>query len=457
MKNYIFLSIVSLILLTSCSDDFVELTPEDSLNTETFYKTKDDFNTAIIAAYAKLQGQVSLYFELVEWRSDNLFLSAPTAGTQDRYDISLFDDTSANGIVLAAWANFYNGVFRTNVILDKIKQANFDENLKKRYEAEARFLRALNYFNIVRIWGDAPIVLKEITAKESLTIGRSPASEVYKVIEDDLKFAVNNLPPTYTSVDFGRATSGAAKTLLGKVYLTQGKFPEAVTELTSVIGKYSLLPNIVEVFDVNKKTNNEVIFSIRFNKEVTEEGHALWFSISDVSTSPFTSKLTSSYSSTDSRKSLINYRSSGKLFVPGKFYDTESVSTKNFGNDYILLRYSDVLLMLAEALNEVGYNASGSAFSYLNDVRKRANLAPLTSIAISNQASFRSAVLNERLLEFPLEGHRWFDLIRTKTAKAEIFTGIGINIEDYQLLYPVPQAEIQKINNTSIFYQNEGY
>lgn len=448
--------LVVFLISTSCSDGFTEIASENDLTTDSFYETADDFNTAVIAAYAKLQSQVRFYFELNEWRSDNLDLGAPTAGTQDRFNINKFQETSANELIRGAWANFYNGIFRTNSVIDNIGNVNFNKTLKKQYEAEARFIRALTYFNIVRLWGDAPIILKVISIEESFKIGRSPVSKVYQAIEDDLQFAANNLPSSYTAQDYGRATSGAAKTLLGKVYLTQNKFGETTTILNEVIGQYSLLNNVSDIFDTENKNNDEVIFSIRFNKEISTEDHELWFSVSDISISPFTSKLINAYAPSDSRKSLIDYQPVGNLFVPGKFSDTES-SFRSFGNDYILLRYADVLLMLAEALNEQGYQPTGNAFDYLNDVRERANLSPLTATELPDQTNFRDAVLNERFIEFPLEGHRWFDLIRTKTAATEINVGIGISIQDYQLLYPVPQTEVEKINDASLFYQNEGY
>ena len=454
MKKLKYIAFFALLFTMSCSDEFVNLSPKDSLNSADYYKTKDDFNAGIIAAYAKLQGQVSIYFELIEWRSDNLDLGAPTAGTQDRFNINKFQETTDNGLVKSAWENFYNGIFRTNVIIEKIGSANFDETLKKQYEAEARFIRALTYFNVVRIWGDAPIVLKTITVKESLKLGRKPASEVYAVIEADLQFAAENLPSAQT---LGRATSGAAKTLLGKAYLTQKKYPEAVAVLNEVVGQYSLQPSIANVFDVTKKANTEIIFSIRFNKEIVGEGHGAWFSVSDRTISPFTLKLVNAYAINDQRKTMIDFVTTGNQFVPGKFFDTESTATRNFGNDYILLRYADVLLMLSEALNEVGYQSSGDAFKLLNEVRKRAGLANYTAINLPNQGSFRTAILNERFLEFPLEGHRWFDLIRTNAAAVEIKSRIGKDIQDYQLLYPVPQSEVEKINNLTIFYQNDGY
>ncbi|MFH4969531.1 RagB/SusD family nutrient uptake outer membrane protein [Gaetbulibacter sp. M240] len=456
MKKVIYRILLISLIAVSCSDNFTELPSENDLTTDSFYKTADDFNAAVISAYQKIQSQVNLYFELVEWRSDNLDLGAPTAGTQDRFNINKFQETSANELIRDAWANFYNGIFRANTVTDNIGNINFDESLKKQFEAEARFLRALNYFNIVRLWGDAPIVLKVISVEESLSIGRSPAAEVYRVIEDDLQFAVNNLPGSYPAQDFGRATSAAALALLGKVYLTQKKYSEAATVLEQVANPNNLMENVADVFDTNNKNNREVIFSIRFNKDIRGQGHGLWFAVSDISISPFTLKLINAYTNVDARRDLIEYVPSGNRFVPGKFFDTES-AFRNFGNDYILLRQADVLLMLAEALNEQSYQPNGLAFAYLNDIRERANLTPLTPTDIPDQEHFRAVVLHERFLEFPFEGHRWLDLIRTKKAEEEINSGIGAIIQEYQLLYPVPQTEIEKINDQSLFYQNEGY
>lgn len=463
MKTHIYSVLAMVLISASCSNDFVELVSQDFLSSEEFYQTQDDYNSAILAAYAKLQSQVSIYFELVEWRSDNLDLGAPTSGTQDRFNINKFQETFANGEIQEAWGSYYNGILRTNAITDRIGNADFDDEIKRRFEAEARFIRAMIYFNIVRFWGDAPIILSEVTPEESLKIGRSPANEVYQAIESDLEFATSNLPQS-DAQDLGRATSGAALSLLGKVYLTQGKYTEAVSVLNSVIGQYSLLNNIVDVFDPNNKANNEIIFSIRFDKEVEGEGHGLWFAVSDISTAPLTTKLKNAYTTTDTREVLIDYVPSGNLLVPSKFLDTESTATRRFGNDYIILRYADVILMLAEALNEQGYQATGKAFDLLNQVRTRSGLYALTANDLPNQDAFRNALLLERFLEFPLEGHRWFDLIRTRKARAEINSGVtqvnsndGLIIQEFQLLFPVPQSEIEKINNTDLFYQNEGY
>jgi len=245
--------------------------------------------------------------------------------------------------------------------------------------------------------------------------------------------------------------------LLGKVYLTEKKYTEAVSILNGIVGQYTLLADVKDVFDTDNKLNNEIIFSIRFDKEISGEGHGLWLNVSDVSTSDISPKLIDAYEALDARKFLAEYQSNGSLFAPGKFLDEESSSTRRYGNDYILLRYADVLLMLAEAINEDSYSTSGDAYTYLNNVRSRAGLTPdLTSTELPDQASFRAAVLNERFLEFPYEGQRWFDLARTNTAKDELAI-LGKTVGAHQLIFPIPQAEIEKVNNPDIFPQNPGY
>lgn len=458
MKRFFYLIAGFIIInLSSCSEDFVNIPPENFLNTEEFYQSESDFNSAVIATYSKLQGQVGIYFELVEWRSDNLDLLSPTAGTQDRFNINKFQETSANGIIQNAWANFYNGIFRCNQVISNIPNANFDEQVQNQFEAEAKFIRALTYFNIVRFWGDAPIILSPVSPEEALTIGRSPIADVYEVIEQDLLFAIENLPSSYPPQSFGRATLGAARSLLGKVYLTQGRYSECITTLNQVIGQYQLLNDISDVFDPENEQNQEIIFSIRFNKDIQGEGHGLWFAVTDISISPITSKLSSAYQSDDERLPLISYQQVDNRLAPGKFVDEQSEETRTFGNDYILMRYADVLLMYAEALNAQGYQSEGEALSRLNQVRERAGLNLYTATDLPDQSSFQDAVLLERFLELPLEGHRWFDLIRANAAANEISTGIGETIQEFQLLYPIPQSEIEKINNSEIFYQNEGY
>lgn len=448
--------------MTSCGDSFFDLEPASSVTIDKVYKTASDYNVAVIGCYAKLQSQVNFYTECCEYRSDNLSLGAPTAGTQDRYDIDHFTEKPSNGILSSYWANFNNNVYRCNLLLDQIDGANFAENLKKQYKGEAMFIRALNYFNMYRIWGGVPATKHVVSAAEALKVARYSDEQMFDLIAGDLKEIVDNnyLPETYSSADMGRATSGAAKALLGKVYLTFHKWTEAKDILSQLIGKYQLVSPIAQVFDVDNKNNNEIIFAVHFNKEIEGEGHSYWYNLTNASDDTNqTSSLLNTFPTGDARKDLITYVQVEKnVRLMNKFYDTKSPTFKTVGNDQILLRYADVLLMYAEALNEIQYDASeGSlALKYLNAVRQRAGISNLTVKQLPTQEKFRKGILVERQREFPYEGQRWFDLARMGFAKS-VMAENGVEIKDYQLLFPIPQQEIEKVGDKSILWQNPGY
>ncbi len=448
--------------MTSCGDSFFDLEPASSVTIDKVYKTASDYNVAVIGCYAKLQSQVNFYTECCEYRSDNLSLGAPTAGTQDRYDIDHFTEKPSNGILSSYWANFNNNVYRCNLLLDQIDGANFAENLKKQYKGEAMFIRALNYFNMYRIWGGVPATKHVVSAAEALKVARYSDEQMFDLIAGDLKEIVDNnyLPETYSSADMGRATSGAAKALLGKVYLTFHKWTEAKDILSQLIGKYQLVSPIAQVFNVDNKNNNEIIFAVHFNKEIEGEGHSYWYNLTNASDDTNqTSSLLNTFPTGDDRKDLITYVQVEKnVRLMNKFYDTKSPTFKTVGNDQILLRYADVLLMYAEALNEIQYDASeGSlALKYLNAVRQRAGISNLTVKQLPTQEKFRKGILVERQREFPYEGQRWFDLVRMGFAKS-VMAENGVEIKDYQLLFPIPQQEIEKVGDKSILWQNPGY
>lgn len=448
--------------MTSCGDSFFDLEPASSVTIDKVYKTASDYNVAVIGCYAKLQSQVNFYTECCEYRSDNLSLGAPTAGTQDRYDIDHFTEKPSNGILSSYWANFNNNIYRCNLLLDQIDGANFAENLKKQYKGEAMFIRALNYFNMYRIWGGVPATKHVVSAAEALKVARYSDEQMFDLIAGDLKEIVDNnyLPETYSSADMGRATSGAAKALLGKVYLTFHKWTEAKDILSQLIGKYQLVSPIAQVFNVDNKNNNEIIFAVHFNKEIEGEGHSYWYNLTNASDDTNqTSSLLNTFPTGDARKDLITYVQVEKnVRLMNKFYDTKSPTFKTVGNDQILLRYADVLLMYAEALNEIQYDASeGSlALKYLNAVRQRAGISNLTAKQLPTQEKFRKGILVERQREFPYEGQRWFDLVRMGFAKS-VMAENGVEIKDYQLLFPIPQQEIEKVGNKSILWQNPGY
>lgn len=462
MKKILVLASLATLLMTSCGDSFFDLEPASSVTIDKVYKTASDYNVAVIGCYAKLQSQVNFYTECCEYRSDNLSLDAPTAGTQDRYDIDHFTEKPSNGILSSYWANFNNNVYRCNLLLDQIDGANFAENLKKQYKGEAMFIRALNYFNMYRIWGGVPATKHVVSAAEALKVARYSDEQMFDLIAGDLKEIVDNnyLPETYSSADMGRATSGAAKALLGKVYLTFHKWTEAKDILSQLIGKYQLVSPIAQVFNVDNKNNNEIIFAVHFNKEIEGEGHSYWYNLTNASDDTNqTSSLLNTFPTGDTRKDLITYVQVEKnVRLMNKFYDTKSPTFKTVGNDQILLRYADVLLMYAEALNEIQYDASdGSlALKYLNAVRQRAGISNLTVKQLPTQEKFRKGILVERQREFPYEGQRWFDLVRMGFAKS-VMAENGVKIKDYQLLFPIPQQEIEKVGDKSILWQNPGY
>ena len=290
---------------------------------------------------------------------------------------------------------------------------------------------------------------------------------MYAAIEADLTQAVGLLPPVYSNTaNLGRATQGAAIALLGKVYLTEGKFSQAATTLQQLITAgnpygYTLLPSVASVFNVNNKMNAEIIFAVRYNKSVAGEGHALPSYLNQPGLDP---RLISAYGPTDTRAALLTTATLDANDKPvQKYYDTYDPNTKALGNDFIVLRYADVLLMYAEASNEVGYDGdpNGAAFVNLNAVHGRGAGATLLygCAALPDQASFRQAVWQERRLELPLELHRWFDLCRTNTAAAA-FAASGlapVNFQSFNYLYPIPESEIEIMNNASLFPQNTGY
>lgn len=462
MKKIIVLASLATLLLSSCGDSFFDLEPASSVTIDKVYKTASDYNVAVIGCYSKLQSQVNFYTECCEYRSDNLSLSAPTAGTQDRYDIDHFVEKASNGILSSYWANFNNNVYRCNLLLDQIDGAAFADNLKRQYKGEAMFIRALNYFNMYRIWGGVPATKHVVSAAEALKIARYSDEQMYELIVGDLREIVDNnyLPDTYSSADMGRATSGAAKALLGKVYLTFHKWTEARDVLADLIGKYQLVKPISQVFDVNNKNNNEIIFAVHFNKDVEGEGHSYWYNITNASDETNqTSSLLNTFPTGDERKDLITYvKAANNVYLMNKFFDTKSPTFNVVGNDQIILRYADVLLMYAEALNEISYDASAGslALKYLNEVRERAGISDLTAKQLTSQEKFRKGILVERQREFPYEGQRWFDLVRMGFAKS-VMAENGIEIKDYQLLFPIPQTEIEKVGDSSVLWQNPGY
>ena len=455
------LLVAAFVGLTACQKDFLDLKPLSQPNVDNFYKTANDFGNAVNGAYDALQSSTQYggdYNTIIETRSDNVLDNDPSSGSGLRYNIDRFIEPTTNSVLRDTWGSLYTGINRCNLILDKIDAVTMDATLKARYKGEAQFIRALSYFNLVRLWGKVPLVLTAGSTTDARSYVRNEITDIYAAIEKDLTAAATGLPVTYTGNDIGRATSGSAKGLLGKVYVTEKKYDLAVSTLKDLVNgtTYQLLPNIADVFAVTNKNNAELLFSVKFKKGgLLGEGHGSWFgtSIGD----NIEPSLRAAYSAGDKRLPLtvqVPVPTSINA-VPRKFYD-ELSATSDVGNDFPVLRFADVLLLYAEALNQVGYQADGDAFKMLNRVRTRAGVANYTSAQLATKEAFQTAVINERRLELALESDRWFDLIRTGTAVAAIKV-TGITMPDYRVVYPIPQSEIDVYNNKTTFPQNTGY
>lgn len=455
MKKIIYISTIALALLSACSDSFIELAPISEGNAESFYQTPADFEQAVIAIYNNLQSADQYgsndtrygggFYSLMEVRADDVTDGEATSGIgKSVYEIDAFQDNTLNDIVEGSWKSIFKTIFDANTVITRIENIEIEASLKNQYLGEARFLRALSYFNAVRLWGKLPIITKEISPQEAQELSRQPVEQIYQLIKDDLLFAVQNLPISFPGQE-GRATSEAAKAFLGKVYLTQEKWKDAM-EILQQVTSYQLLEDINDVFALDNELNNEIIFSVRFKAGTDDEGH-LGFG------TPEYPLLLNEYEATDDRLTLLDKVAGSNDTYPRKFFEDGS---SQLGRDFPVLRYADVLLMKAEALNELAYEADGEALSLLNEIRSRSNASTYTVGELATQSEFRNVILKERRLELALELHRWFDLLRTNTALTAM-ENAGISVQNYQLLYPIPQNEINIYNNPSQFPQNDGY
>lgn len=478
MNKIFIIGLAGVMTLGSCKKSFLELAPPSNANVNSFYKTPQDIEQGVNAAYGSLQldGQYKYaYWELAETRSDNS-MNWDGAGNFPDAEIDQFKETSANAIITSAWVDTYHGILLCNVVLDRAGGVPMDETLRGRYIGEAKFLRALMYFNLVRIYGDVPLVTSETkSVTEGYAQTRVPVAKVYDQIIADLSDAEQKLPVSYTGANIGRATKGAAKGLLGEVYLTKKDFANAQTKLKEVIdlGAYSLLPNYADLWKTVNANNMESLFEVQFKKGGLGTGSNYYLQFAPRNSGTVitglgfaqgrnipTNDVANAYESGDLRRSASladSYVMNGTTINDKytlKFRDVPYVDG-DADNHWPVLRYADVLLMYAEAINEKNGGPSPEAYSALNSVRARAGLTAATA-GLSHDA-FALRIEHERQVELAFEGHRWFDLVRTGRALAVMnahFAG-AITVQPFQLLYPVPQSQVT-INPDGI-KQNPGY
>ncbi len=467
--------------LSSCREEFLDLRPVSNVTTGNYYQTQNDFAQAVTGAYAALilTGQYQEYYNFGELPSDNV-LKPGTPGA-DQVDFNLFTVRPSNGYLSRAWNDYYTGIHRCNTILTRIESVSMDEAAKNRFVAEAKFLRALMYFNLVRIFGPVPVVTTEIAeVRQGYQYGREPVEAVYAQIIKDLTESEDVLPGAKAAgVEFGRATRGAAKALLGKVYLTRRNFPAAAAKLKEVIalGDYSLVADYASLFRAATENNPEMIFAAQFKSGGLGQGSQFPFWFGPTGVGVFgagagrgdfqpTAEMARAYEPADKRKaiSVDSTGTGGGLQRFTRKFGDGAPAQQDSDNNWPILRLADVYLMYAEALNEVSYG-SADAFGYLNEVRRRAGLTEKTVADLPDQDRFRAAVEQERRVELAFEGHRWFDLVRTNkaveviNAKARSLGVIGPNndgqINANNLVFPIPQGQVD-LNPTRI-EQNIGY
>lgn len=488
MKNIIKIIAIAFILLVACKKDFIEITPTATVSVDILFKTDKDFQDAIVGAYNGLQGVYGNFWMYGDLRGDDNRAGIVSSTPGFAFDIDEFFIDNDASILSNTWRDYYKIINRVNLILTKIEGTDKAIIINKdRHTAEAKFIRALSYFNLVRIFGDVPKIIIPVTAQESYKIGRENVSKIYsEIIIPDLLAAENGLSLKYTGADVGRPTIGAAKALLGKVYLTIKDFPNAETKLQEVttLG-YALLPNFNDLFDFTKNEHHsEYIFDIEYEAginegsifttqfEVSFQGGGAGVVAEQARLYNFTAGtggdsgcptqgLFDAFDPLDKRKDITvakGFTGKDGVFIPisdrgiGSFtkkYMTYLLKTNDSPANWKVIRYADVLLMYAEALNE--NNKTSLALTYLNMVRTRAGLPGYSGLT---QSDARDKILDERRFELYLEGHRWFDLVRTGRALS-VMAPIGM--KDYMTVFPIPLSQILLINDPTIFPQNPGY
>lgn len=473
MKKLLSILTLASILVMSCNKEFLDIVPESSVTTDILYKTDKDFQDAMTGVYTAIKSAYSDMYVYGDVRSDDAWHALGNNVTMNA--INNFAERSSEGLYASTWRNYYLAIFRANTILDKIDKLDVSVIPNKdRHIAEAKFLRAMAYFDLVRIFGDLPKVTSAISIEDSYKAGRAPAASIYSdVIIPDLLVAEAGLPAKYTGTNIGRATSGAAKAMLGKAYLTIKDFPKAESKLQEVTTMgYALLPNYKDLFDYTKNEHHsEYIYDIEYIAGGVGLGSHFSNSFLPKSTGAFadtyfnikgglgelntpTMDLFNAFDPADPRR-IFACDTASKFFkffqIPTftRKYIAPTASLNDSPANWKVIRYADVLLMYAEALNE--NDKTASALVYLNMVRTRAgmpNYAGLTKDVA------RTKIYDERRFELAMEGHRWFDLVRTGRALS-VMASTGMKA--YNVVFPLPLREVQVINNASVFPQNEGY
>jgi hypothetical protein len=512
-KIFLLLAAAALLSTTGCED--LDQAPISAGSVPTFYKSADDFNQALTAVYSALRAYPDRTLTMSETRSDNIY-GVSTQGLRTWEPINNFSSgIAANEYPSDTWTADYLGIFRANVVLDQLEQngAVLTEATRKSTEAQAKFLRAFFYLDLVRYFGPVPLITKALEPQEAAKLDRAPVADIYNQMISDLQFAAANLPATYAAAEAGRVTSGAAKSYLALTYMTRSgatygiqgpglgtnDYSAALALLNEVIasGQYQLVSTAgsatnayANVFNYSNEGNREVIFDIQYLSGGTGIGGSFpsilvnnnYFASIGVGTTFGTgdelraasNTLLNSYAAGDTRKAFtfqIGYTGGGvtesraafKKYIDGAKRGT---SRTDWPINFIVMRYADVLMLKAECILQGGGGTQAEALGLVNQVRRRAYNLPIATPAptVDLTTLTLSSLLEERRREFAGEGIRWHDLVRTGQMVSVMNAWITaddtnnrirkpLNAND--VLYPVPQQELAASGYR--YQQNPGY
>lgn len=495
------ITIVLTVSLISCSKDFLDKQNPTELGVESFYQTEDQINQGVIGIYGELQRVVANQWFFQEFITDNTtvhFNEGNRGNAPNIESIEYWQYNSNSGKFNEIYVDIYSAIGNINTVLFKLSDADIDADVKSVFEGEVKFIRAYFYYLLAEYFGDAIIVKEPIqNPSEAFEFLRSPVAEVYEFIESDLETSISTLPTIIPPSEAGRLSKGAALMLKAKVMFAQKDFPGGKLALDQLVSlnRYDILPNYADIFDPNNKNHVESIFEIQFqgNNELGESSGFIYnfyplYSQGAVTGFPGidgngwnipTNNMIAAYESGDLRKDVslsegyIN-NSGDYVAIPfiEKFHHPHTIVRRPDDN-WPVFRYADVLLMLAEAINEIS-GPTAEAYGHVNRVRDRADLGPLTEGLSKEQ--FNSAILDERRVELAFENHRWFDLKRMlsttelvaflnahgeeemanpTTPRGSIGFSAGDYIfEEFEILFPLPANEL--LVNPKL-KQNNGY
>lgn len=480
MKRFIIIFLISSVF-GGCTNE-LNLNPISNKNIDDFYKTEQQFEQAIIGCYNGLRSanlKQSYSFMLTEARSDNSW-------QQVDYDdgaISRFTETSALPVLNDAWSNLYNTIMRCNYILTNLETVELSADFEKKIEGEARFIRALIYFDLVRYFRGVPIIEKPLTITEAYQLKRSSEEEVYNFIIDDLKKSIELLPNIKPKDLPNRATVYAARGFLGKVYAFQSGYPlnknswsVALNELKIVldaIGDAGFFDNYEDIFLFKNENKDQSIFSLGCKSNAQGEGNPYPTRNAPNGIKPGNTPLTIPFGGSPFRLFLDgDYIVNDIFFEDGdlrkeqalqfeweeksgpiitnspyvkKYTDGPVSGGSDWDIDWIMLRYTDVYMLYAEALYYTGDKVN--ALNIINKVRNRAGLTALDITRINDNDQFVDILLKERRREFCFENQRWWDLVRTDKALdvmkvfLDHYGAAGNLTSKDQYFYPIPQRE----------------